>query len=558
MLTFFTIFFIMVFLIPIILIICILYWTADFRRPDLKISKSRYDLTRDSDGFKECPGGWLFRNRYGFWEAYVSGTPEDRGGAMGSMCRNLLAYQEEAFIGFIKAYVKSFSYLRILYWLTIVFIRRMADNVPEEYRKEIYAASEFSSHTYDIFCDSYVRQLSYHAAHDIGHFMQDYMLVGCTSFAVWGDRSKDGRLLLARNFDFCVGDDFSRNRIILFSEPDTGYRYASITWPGMIGVVSGMNEKGLTITLNASKGRIPLQATAPVSILARHILQYSSNIAEAMEIARNFKTIVPEIFTIGSRADGKAAVIEKAGKVTSLYERDDDMLICTNHFQSDAFKEDKHNIKNIQRSDSPYRYDRVNELILEKGKIGIDEAVAVLRDRKGKGGVEMGMGNPKAINQLIAHHSVIFSPEELKMWVSTSPWQCGEFICYDLNEVFGSPEPTGESRVKHEFNIPAEQDFTDDMYKDMIRYRELSRQISDAISAKEVVEEAVLDDFAALNPDYYETYEIIGDYRLSRDDKKTAVENWKAALGFEVPTLDISENIRKKIKKNDKKSRNRI
>ena len=553
-----TILLILVFIAPIILVLCILYWTADFRRPDMKVCKSKYDLSKDTDGYKECPGGWILRNEHGLWETYVSGTAEDRGGAMGSLSRDLLAYQEEAFVGFIKTAVKSFSYLRILYWLTIVFIRRMAFHIPDEYRKEIYAMSEFCSHTYDIFCDSYIRQLSYHAAHDIGHFMQDYMLVGCTSFAVWGGRSKDGKLLVARNFDFSAGDDFSRNKMILFSEPDSGYRYVSVCWPGMIGVVSGMNEKGLTVTINASKGRIPLQATAPVSILARNILQYASDITEAMEIARTFRTIVPETFMIGSRADGKAVIIEKTDTGTYLYEQDNDMIVCTNHFQSSVFDQDKHNKRNKERTDSMYRYDRVMELLQDKDVIGAEEAVAILRDRKGIGGAELGMGNPKAINQLVAHHSVVFSPADLKLWVSTSPWQAGEFLCYDLGEIFSSSGMGETGKASREFNIPGEEAFTDSICSKIVLYRSIVRDIKEALYNREELDESVLDTFVGLNPDYYETYDLLGDYRLARDDGQEAVRNWRIALEKEIPTLDISEKIRKKIRKNDKKQRSGI
>ena len=123
-----------------------------------------------------------------------------------------------------------------------------------------------------------MRQLNYHAAHDIGHTMQQYMLVGCSSFGVWGDRSEGRSLLVGRNFDFYVGDDFANNKLLTFSAPDSGYRYARVGWAGMIGVLSGMNECGLTVTINAAIGEILTSAATPIPILSPEILHYASHI----------------------------------------------------------------------------------------------------------------------------------------------------------------------------------------------------------------------------------------------------------------------------------------
>ena len=49
---------------------------------------------------------------------------------------------------------------------------------------------------------------------------------------------------------------------------------------------------------------------------------------------------------------------------------------------------------------------------------------------------DLGMGNQLSVNQLIAHHSIVFKPTQQLVWVSTAPYQLGKFVAYDLKKVF--------------------------------------------------------------------------------------------------------------------------
>lgn len=529
-----------------------LYCTADFLQPDADVDLNQYEQTVNTDSLRVCADASMLLNHYGFWEAKISGSPIRRGATYGVLCSDLLKYQEDVFVKQIHEIVPSEWWVEFLHKLIIIFNRNMAKHIPEEYREEIYAMSLSCTDNYNSYGLPYVRQLNYHAAHDIGHAMQEYMLVGCSSFAVWGEESETEDLLVGRNFDFYVGDDFAKNKVVLFVEPASGYRFASISWPGMMGVLSGLNEKGLTVTINASKGAMPISSAMPISLLARQILQYASTIEEAYSIARQFETFVSESLLIGSAIDGYAAIIEKSPEKMALYKSPASRIVCTNHYQSELFCMDEYNRENIATSDSPDRYRRLNELLTQYSPVCPDEAVDILRDRYGVGNVDIGLSNEKSVNQFIAHHSVIFQPQELRLWVSSAPWQLGEYVCYDLDDVFAADSTTRKSFAVSELNMAADSSSLADEYVRVCRYREQYREVVSAIDDKIQLDSTYIYGFIKNNPNYYQVYNILGDYMLAHNDRRQAVAYWRTAVSLEIPHTGERDEIREKIGKYDK------
>lgn len=512
-----------------------LYLNADFQQPDIYLDSSQYTLSCCTDSIRSCHSGSMILNRYGIWEASIQGNDVQRGATYGAICNNLLRNQETAFVNQLHNIIPNERYINLLHKLIIIFNRKMGKYIPEEYRREIYAMSLFTSHDYDKYGSPYIRQLNYHAAHDIGHAIPEYMLVGCSAFAVWDNYSSDSSLIIGRNFDFFVGDDFAKNKIILFVKPENGYKFASVSWPGMLGVVSGMNEKGLTVTLNAAKGPIPTSSAMPVSLLARHILQNAENINEAYEIAKHHTTFVSEAILIGSASDGYAAVIEKSTTNTSLFIPDSCRLILTNHYQSTLFENDTYNVSNIKNSDSQYRHNRINELIESLKPVSHNDAAHILRNRFGLNNADIGLSNEKSINQFIAHHSVIFKPQQLKMWVSTSPWQVGTYICYDLNKVFSTDSATHKSLVIANECLPPDSIMLYSDVKHLAEYRQISEYIRKATATHTAIDSSYINRLIKTNPHFYNTYSTIGDYMLSTGNTQQAITYWRKALKYEIP-----------------------
>lgn len=545
-----------------------LYSTADMLCPSPGPEAGRPDLYADgtdadsttilkasawqlecSDSLRQYGPNALRRSESGLWELYVEGDAFQRGVAIGHLSEDLLYYQEKVFVDQIREIIPSDSYLKFLRFFIILFNRNLGANIPEEYRKEIYGISLSCTHEYDMIGTPYERQLNYHAAHDLGHAMQDYMLVGCSSFATWGKQSADSWLIIGRNFDFYMGDDFARNKQVAFYNPSTGYKFVTVGWVGMTGVLSGMNEHGLTVTINAAKSTMPTSSATPISVLTREILQYAQTIDEAYEIAKKRQTFVAESILIGSAKDGKAAIIEKSPDKIALFTQDEkEQIICTNHYQSATFADEPNNIENIRTSDSPYRFERLEELLAQHEPIDEHKAASILRNYKGKKDTDLGLANEMAINQFIAHHSVIFKPEQRIMWVSTSPWQTGKYVAYDLNKIFHLKDFSREI-YSEELTIPADSFLQHPQFRNLLTYKRLTPIIRKKAADKVRISEDTLHMYVASNPMMFYTHEIVGDYYAAMGEQAKAKAAWEKALTLPIPKQGEADRIRKKNKK---------
>jgi len=506
-----------------------------------------WSVTQPDSGLYQCEGNWLKQSESGLWELWLQGAPFERGVANGKLTKRLIYKQEDAFISQIRTMIPSQFYLRFLKYFIYWFNRDLDKYLMPEFKKEIYGISFSANPAFDFIGSPYQRMLNYHSAHDIGHALQDLMLVGCTSFGVWDEYSSDSSLIIGRNFDFYVGDAFAENKIVCFEKPDNGFGFMTITWGGMIGTVSGMNERGITVTINAAKSEIPMSARTPISILAREILQFAASIDDAWQIAKGRETFVSESILIGSGDENRAVIIEKAPFGLALVESAKNYIICANHFQDESFAEDPLNLETIRDNASLYRFRRVMQDITELMPVNPQSAAKLLRDQKGLNGNDIGMGNEKAVNQLIAHHSVIFKPGERLAWVSTSPWQSGPYVCYDLTKIFNT-FATLQQRVEiteTEQVIPADSFLESYDYQQFLQFCQMRTQLLDLLKTDKIIplESSFFEKFHSTNPMFYEVYSLTGDYLQRLGKSREAIEMYQEALALEIPRWGEKEKI---------------
>lgn len=111
----------------------------------------------------------------------------------------------------------------------------------------------------------------------VANALDVFGLMGCSGFTLHGEQVLGGGVLSARNFDWpYTGPHMIDGTIVLVQHQADGPSVASITWPGYVGVVTGINEDGLCAFLHVGTGKItmtPEPESLPTAVAARGILE---------------------------------------------------------------------------------------------------------------------------------------------------------------------------------------------------------------------------------------------------------------------------------------------
>jgi len=544
--------YILIFTITILflLVFIIIYKAKNIPLPKIKDLSSLELEVKTQENFVKTSLAFMQKNEFGFYEIYAEGAPFERGVAMGKVMEKVKLKHEESFISSIESIIPSPTYLNFLKIFVGIFNRNLHHFFNKEYLEELYGLSFSSSKKYNYIAPPFQRVLNYHAAHDIGHALQNIGLVGCSSFVVKDNKSANNELLLARNLDFSPSEAFNELKALYFIHPNKGNKYVSYSWPGFIGVVSGMNEHGLCVVLHSAKSKMRFSIGTPVSIIAREIMQEAKNIDEARAILQKRQAFVSELFLVVSAQDNSAVVFEKEPNTLSEYQMENNNLICVNHLLSKKNKNSKENLEWKVTISSAYREQRLKELLANYQSISPENAAEILRDIKGCNNENIGLQNENAINQLAAHHGVIFKPQSLEFWVSANPYMMGEMVAYDFNDAF-------EKAIKKEPTILYNKDKTIDKdkflnteaYADFLKFEQEKKEILEAIKNKKQLSPEILLSFEKHNPLFFYTHEILGDYYHKNKNVTKAKQHYKTALALNIPTKFEQKRIEKKWRK---------
>jgi len=382
----------------------------------------------------------------GLWHLHLDGSPAQIGWAHGALAGHLTARIEDDLLAKLPVIAPSFLLRHALLGSIGLLTRSLATEVRSDEHIALAAGAAamvaFHDHHRRIL-PHYSRSLQYHALHDFSHLLIDHPLlrlpnIGCTAVAVRGSASADGHLLVGRLFDFEGGTAFDDDKVVMTVRPEQGLAYVSVAWAGMSGAVTGMNAAGLWVSINAADTRRTRLCGRPIVLAAREILSTCRTISEAEAVLRASPVFVSAAVVVASRSDDRAVVIEVGPSGCALRAMADDRLVVANHFDAAAWDGDAVNAQRRREGTSTRRAGRAATLLTRDGQTAAD-LLALLRDRRGPAGEDLGFGNRGTINAWIGAHLVVADVSAGVLWVCEPAHGLGRALAFTVDGPLASP-----------------------------------------------------------------------------------------------------------------------
>lgn len=257
---------------------------------------------------------------------------------------------------------------------------------------------------------------------------------GCTAAVALPDRTAEGRLIHAQNWDW--RPECEETAVILAIRREDGPDVLTYVEAGGLAR-AGFNSNGIAVTGNnlTMEGEDWSRPGAPLSVIRRLILE-AATYPEAMNaIARAPRTISNNmIVSCAQGGDGDAVNLETTPDEIFWVAPEEGLLTHSNHFVSPPARVKVRDKGMTGGMDTLYRDRRVRAQLARCGStLTIEDFKAALADRFGHPRAVLRTPDPTGTNQISATvATIIMDAEDRVMWVRQSPYRSEEYVKYTL------------------------------------------------------------------------------------------------------------------------------
>jgi len=466
------------------------------------------------------------------WRLHLEGSPEEIGDARGRLTARLFEELDEL----VQARVDARYGAWLEGWTTTMLTRwdyRGADrHLGDPYRRELAAVAAAMPEAQSGRASAYHRLFLYQTFDSLAARLEDVIVEG-SAFAATRRRSgsEPGNLVVGRSLWFDIGHDVELDRIVTVVRADGRYPFVSVGWAGLVGVVTGVNARGIFVALDPARTDDPLEEGAPLPIVLRRVLEEADTLEHAVDILENAELRTSGIVLVGDGVQRKSVVVELAPRDREdrrvVRGTDEPTVWATDHMLREPFERDLQNDWVRRYSSSGYRYDRLGELLGAATEIDAEKAVAILRDRRGVDGIPLGLGNPNALENLALSQAVVVDVSAMVMWVAEGPSALGRFQAFDLARLLGRDDAPAAPLD----DLPADPLLHGEEYRDWIEAIEAiehaRRLLGRGLPERALVSAQIAH---ALAPDVGELHRLLGDIERELGHREEAIVHYRRYL----------------------------
>jgi len=221
---------------------------------------------------------------------HLKGTPYEMGYQRGWFAKEKVQLTVDLFDGLLKQAEQEVGLPRVASNLILdITYQLCAPYIPERYKREMEGLADASG------CDLKIIRR--------GHVISVITERGCSAFAVWGRATADGSLFHGRNFDWITSAGLEDTAVLALYEPEGLKPFASVGYAGVIGVYSGMNMEGISISQIGAITEDKSLRGLPLEFVLRRLLEECGDIDNARDIMNSVKHTVGFNYVV---ADGDA------------------------------------------------------------------------------------------------------------------------------------------------------------------------------------------------------------------------------------------------------------
>lgn len=145
----------------------------------------------------------------------------------------------------------------------------------------------------------------------------------CANFAAWHRATDGGRLIHLRNLDWSIESGIQDYATVFVVRPEGKQAFVNIGWSGFVGVITGINDRRISIGQIGAETTEATFAGEPIAFLMRRTLEENDNLNGAVETIVTADRTVGINYVLGDALMGKGTVIETNAKEARVFQAND-------------------------------------------------------------------------------------------------------------------------------------------------------------------------------------------------------------------------------------------